>query len=135
MHILIRNNYTQDSLLECLQSPNYHLLILQKTKVYLCCRVKKVVGEEIRILWHKPEVRVVAREAAESMGLSYTQKVQEKVWILNLETPIPLSCSTAKHISNLQLHNYFFPQRKITTPKAKVDRCQQVWAWSQPHHL
>lgn len=75
---------------------------------------------------------MVAREAAESMGLSYTQKVQEKVWILNLETPIPLSCSTAKHISNLQLHNYFFPQRKITTPKAKgvweaEPRKRSVW--------
>ena len=47
------------------------------------------------------ELAVVIREAGERVGFYETQRDQVKVWVLNPETPTPLSCSAPKQIFNV----------------------------------
>lgn len=57
LHSIVRNSYTQNSLLESLQPKTSPLSIWQRAKVFLCV---KLIGEKMWILWPKPELGVVA---------------------------------------------------------------------------
>lgn len=57
LHIIVRSNYTQNSLWSPFNQKNYPLSIWQRTKVFLSVRV---VGDKMWILWPKPELGVVA---------------------------------------------------------------------------
>lgn len=67
LHIIIKSDYTPDSLLEALQQQNYPFSIWQKAKVFLCKNIRAGSGGEVG--WGEGVALWNTKGSSESVGL------------------------------------------------------------------